>query len=389
MDRLPGADQNALVLSAGGARGAYQAGVLRGVVEIGKLSGQRCPFSIFAGTSAGALNCAALTAFADDFAGAVTKLVELWSSVTTSQIFRVDLRSYGAIGLRWVRDLSLGGLMRANRVQSLLDTSPLRALIQTELPFARIGEMIDAGQVKALAVSATNMHTANGVTFVQAGPSLKLWQRPLWVSERATIGADHVLASGAIPIFFPAVRIGERYFSDGGIRNTAPLRPAIQLGARRILAVGVRREKGAAEEARHRAAGPPSIGQVAGVLVNTVLLDAIEIDVERIERVNRFIAASPTDAPAAAFSPIDAVWISPSVDLGELAASHVHRIPRTVRHLLHGLGSEESTSALASYLMFVPDYCRALIALGQADAWRQRDRIEALLVDATPAEQVR
>ncbi len=367
--------RTALVLSGGGARGAYQVGILRGLVDLG-LFDERPPFDIVVGASAGAINAATLAAFADRFAEAVRTLQEVWSGLHPQQVIRTDLRSLSGIGARWVRDLSFGGVFGHVTPKSLLDTAPMRELLARWIPFARIDTTLARGMLRALVVLATDLYTAQGVVFVHGAPDVELWQRSRYRVERAHIGVEHLMASGAIPVFFPSVEIEGRHFGDGCIRNTSPLSPAIHLGADRIVAIGVRGPDRGTLPADTAAHLPPTIAQIAGVLLDAVMLDAIEVDIEHSERVNTSVLAAGSDTRSP-FRWIDILWLSPSRAIGEIAAEMTHRLPRIVRYLMRGLGTEESTRELASYLLFDGGFCGRLIDLGRADVAARADEIRA------------
>ncbi len=357
----------ALVLSGGGARGAYQAGVLLGLSKLGVVPENGFPFDILVGSSAGALNAGLLASQADHFGVGVSTLERVWSGLEPQKVFRTDLRSLGGIGARWVRDLSFGGMLRRVSPKSLLDTAPLRDLLEDEIPFRRIGENIASGALRALAIPATNLYTADGVVFVQTRPEIALWERVRWSIERTEIRVDHLLASSAIPIFFPSIEIDGRHFGDGSIRNTAPLSPAIRLGADRIVAIGVRQPGQLPEGPGADRPKPPSVAQIAGALLDAVMLDAMEVDVEHSERVNRSVLAYPTGSSEHPFRTIDVLWLSPSRTFGEIAAEHRGSIPGVVSYLMRGLGEDEQTEELASYLLFDPTFCTRLVELGVAD----------------------
>ena len=251
----------ALVLSGGGARGAYQAGVLQGLAELG-LAVSAEGFDILVGSSAGAINGAMLAAQADDFPGAANRLAEVWSAIEPQHVFRTDLRSLGGIGARWFRDLSFGGAMRRVGPKSLLDTAPLRELLREWIPFEAIDGHVHQGQLRAFALPATDLYTADGVVFLDAPAEVPLWKRGRWSIERARIRVEHVMASSAIPVFFPSVEIEGRHFGDGSVRNTAPLSPAINLGADRILAIGVRQPSTETGRVRKVAASDASVSSL-------------------------------------------------------------------------------------------------------------------------------
>jgi len=365
----------ALVLSGGGARGAYQAGVLRGLLDEGVLGANGAAIDVLVGSSAGALNAAMLAAHADDVPEGVQRLGDLWSNLEASQVFRTDLRSLGGIGMRWVRDLSFGGILRQTGVKSLLDNAPLRELLASSIGFERIRDNVAQGVLGALAVPATDLYTADGVVFLDSLPDVPLWRRGRWRVERTAIGVDHLLASSAIPIFFPPIEIEGRYFGDGSVRNTAPLSPAINLGAERIVAIGVRQPN--VETGKRTHTHPPSIAQVAGALLDAVMLDAIGTDVEHSERVNSSLIAVPSDVPDHPFRWLDVLWLSPTKHFSDIAAEFAERIPPTVRYLMRGLGNDEETTELASYLLFDAEFCKRLIQLGREDVLMRREEIRA------------
>jgi NTE family protein len=379
--------KTALVLSGGGARGAYQVGVLRGLVELGVLPVGRSGFPILVGSSAGALNAGAIATFSDRFAYGVERLEGVWRDIQPDQVFRTDLRSLGSIGFRWVRDLSFGGALRGVRAKSLLDTAPLAELLSRRLSLDRLDGILEEGALEALAVLATDLHTSSGVVFLQAGPGLPSWSRQRWRVERTRIGVEHLMASSAIPVFFPSIEIGGRYYGDGCIRNTAPLSPAINLGADRIVAIGVRgpaRDEGKGT----RPHSAPSIAEIAGVLLDAVMLDAIEVDVEHSERVNCSVLACPTGDPENPFRWIDVLWIRPSQSCGDIAAQLSDRIPPIIRYLMRGLGPDEATTELASYLLFDSVFCGRLLELGRADVHAERARIADFFEGRKPARSV-
>ena len=378
--------RTALVLSGGGARGAYQTGVLQGLLEHGFLSAGASSFDILVGSSAGSINSAMLAAYADQFDRGIRTLVQIWSKIEPQNVFRTDITSLGRIGVRWAWDLSFGGATRHVQPKSLLDTAPLRKLLSQKVPFGRIDGNVERGALRALAVPATDLYTSNGVLFVHAAPDVQLWTRRRWSIERARIQVDHLMASAAIPIFFPSVLIDGRHFGDGSIRNTAPLSHAINLGADRIVAVAVREPGKPSAPPRRKGQGPPpTIAQIAGVLLDAVMLDAIEVDVEHSQRVNTSVVGCPTRDRHAPFRYVDVLWISPSQDFGQLAAELSDRIPGVVRYLLRGLGSDDAVTELASYLLFDTVYCERLIEAGRGDVAAERDRISEFFAKAPDA----
>jgi NTE family protein len=381
------AGRTALVLSGGGARGAYQVGVLHGLVQLGLIGSRPSPFDVLVGSSAGAINVGMLAAYADELAAGVERLVQVWSAITPQSVFRTDIRSLGSIGARWAWDLSFGGALRRSQPKSLLDTAPLRALL-ADIPYARIEANVANGALYAAAVGATDLFTSNGYLFVHGRPNIPLWQRSRWRIERAMLGADHLMASSAIPIFFPSVRIGRRYFGDGCLRNTAPLSPAINLGADRVVAIGVQ-GPGRPEPPTAKRLAPPTIAEIAGVLLDAVMLDSIETDVEHSARINRSVLSCRSGDGTNPFRHIDVLWIAPSQDFGAIAAELVQHVPPILRYLMRGLGTDESITELLSYLLFDAAYTTRLIGLGRDDAIAARHEIDQFFTNRTVARGAR
>lgn len=366
--------KTALVLSGGGSRGAYQAGVLVGLAELGFLHGPS-PFDILVGASAGSINAAILAAYADRVHEACAEMDQVWRRLRAHQVFRTDFRSMARIAYSWVRDLTFGGLIGGVSAKALLDTAPLPGLLK-RIPLENIDGHIAAGRLDALAIVATDYYSSHGVLFVQGRSDVPTWRRARYHLEATQIGIPHLMASSAIPFFFPTVEIGGRHFGDGCIRNTTPLAPAIRLGADRILAVGVRE---AASIAANPAPGlpKPSPALIAGVLLDAVMLDAVETDVHHCRRINEAVGSGERG-----FRPVEVVWISPSVPIGPMAARLSDRIPWLVRYLLGGLGNREATHELASYLLFHRDFTSRLMDLGRADVRALEPQLRAFFAGA-------
>ena len=365
--------RTALVLSGGGARGAYQVGVLQELVAQGFLPRGHAGIDVLVGSSAGAINTAAVAAWADDLHEGLARLEQIWSEIHPSQVYRTGMTSLGRTGARWAWDLSFGGATRHVQPKSLLDTAPLRTLLGERIAFSRIAANVAQGHIAALALIATDLHTSHGVIFLAAPPDTPGWSRTRWRIERTAIRVEHLLASSAIPIFFPSVEIAGRYFGDGSIRNTTPLSPAINLGADRIIAIGVSGPP--PDTASTRPREPPTVAEVAGVLLDAVMLDAIEVDVDHSERVNTSVLHSPISRADGPFRKVDVLWIRPSHLVRQLAQELIHRMPAVVRYLLRGLGSDSAVTELASYLLFDSAFCGKLIELGRQDVAAERERI--------------
>jgi NTE family protein len=400
-----------LVLTAGGARGANQAGVLKRIGELPGLRAEPSPFRIVAGASAGAINGAMVAALAGHFREATTALAGVWTRLEVRDVFRPDLPAFLKTGLRLVADLGLGGLLGGGRVQSMLDTTPLRGLLERVLPLEGIGDAIRRGHLYALAVTATSYHSGRSFTFIQGRPGHPLWMKSRRVTLPVEIGLDHVCASAAIPIVFPPVRLTcdgrPLWFGDGGLRLVNPLSPAIRLGASRIMAVGVRSQAAAASLSRAEqlaadtepSVARPPLAQICGVFLNAIFLDHLDTDLDHLRRMNELIAAYGGEVAAAAsgvqepMRMVAPLVVSPSHDLAIVAKAMSHRMPRVVRYALDGLGTPDAESAdLMSYLLFDHAYTRALVDIGYQDAAARIDEIEEFVrggETAVGAEPVR
>ncbi|MFO0673641.1 MAG: patatin-like phospholipase family protein [Polyangiaceae bacterium] len=373
--------RHSLVLTGGGARCAYQAGALLGIAEI--TGARTLPFPILAGTSGGSINAAFLASRADDFQGAARGLCDLWTTIRASDVFRTDVSALTKTGVGWLSDLALGGFIGSGHAQSLLDTAPLRAFLARHLDTERLARGVARGDVRALAVTATDYHTGTAVTFFDGDASLVGWTRTNRLAVRARVTVDHIMASSAIPVFFPPVVLDGAFFADGCIRMGTPFSPAIRLGADRVLAIGIVRRSHTPDpfDLRHGEAplAPPTHADVAGTLLGALFLDALEADFERLERINRTLALiAPTLRDAQALRRVPATMLLPREDIGALAARTEKDLPLMLRHLLEGLGvGTESGAALLSYLAFDAPYTTRLVDAGYEDARAAEDTIRA------------
>ena len=375
--------QSALVLSGGGARGAYQVGVLRYIARQRPLT----HFPILTGVSAGAINASFLAARSDSYDSAVDALADQWLSLSTDRIFRTDVVSLLGNAVRVLLNLGSGGSELAPRVQGLVETTPLRNFLAGLIDEEAVAHNIAEGRLRALAVSATAYDTGRTVTYVQGEPWLQMWERIRRRAVHGQVTLDHVMASAAIPLFFPAVDVGGRYFGDGSLRQSHPLSPAIHLGADRILAISSRWRPPAAEPLHTEDPVYPPAAKVIGLLLNSIFLDNLDVDAERLRRINYLLARVPESRRwLLSERPVRLLVLRPSSDIGRVARHYEASIPRSLRYLLRGLGTRKiSSSDLVSYLMFESEYLAHLIELGERDAERNWFKIRRFL-DAGEAD---
>jgi NTE family protein len=382
----------ALVLTGGGARAAYQVGAIRALAEI--VGPGPLPFDVLSGISAGAINEAVLAAGAENFMRSAEQLSATWASLTPDRVYRTGPVRLATIGTHWIRDLSFGGLFGKSGINYLLDPTPLRELVAHGIPLGRMRKHLRSGRLRGVAVSATNYHTGNGVTFFEGAQDLKPWTRTNRIGVRARITTDHIMASAAIPVFFPPVHIDGSFYGDGCVRMHYPMSPAIHMGADRIVAVSQRWQRPPSEtaerEARDKTATMP-LSEIAGVLLNAVFLDLLDSDLERLDRVNRTLALVPRDKLKNGdldIRPIPALVLRPSRDLGQMAEDQYRRFPPTLRYLLKGIGATGSAGEdLLSYLAFEPVYVSRVMELGYGDTMARRDEIEEFLLEDVGKKQ--
>lgn len=372
----------ALVMSGGGARAAYQVGLLR---TLARRHPELAP-AILTGVSAGAINAASLAANTGPFPQKVEELVSVWSELTTENVFHVETGVLVANALRSALKLASGGFVRGGYVRSLVDTAPLRALLTRVCRAGPDGRLpgiaanLESGALHAIAITAASYSTGQSFTFVQ-GREVAAWQRAHRRSVLADIDVEHVMASSALPIFFPAIEIGGQWFGDGGMRLTAPLSPAVHLGARKIIAISTRYARTRAEADVPVVDDYPPPAQVLGVLFNAIFLDQFDADALTLERVNTLIAALP-DERRTGLRPLRLLVLRPSRDLGKLANEHEPDLPRAFRFMTRGLGTRETRSNdMLSLVMFQRDYIARLVELGERDAEARASEIEAFLAE--------
>ena len=379
-----------LLLTGGGARAAYQVGVLEALAELrrgARRSGN--PFPVITGTSAGAINAAALACGTADFDRAVSHIAEVWRDFRPEQVYRTDpLTLLDAPG-RWRMLMGLARLLarwRRRQPRSLLDNAPLAELLARLVPLERLPALMAAGHLRALAVTASSYNTGEHVTFYQSARPMQPWVRSQRRAVPGLVTHAHLLASSAIPFVFPSTPIARgdhvEYFGDGSMRQSAPIAAAIHLGAERILVVGAGRMREPVDAAGPNTfGGEPSLAQIAGHALSSIFLDALAVDVERAERINQTLALIPEEARRhTQLRPVQLLVISPSERVDVIASRHVGALPGVVRrafgHHNGGNGTSAAQSAaLASYLLFDSGFTRELMALGRADTLARRDEV--------------
>ncbi len=361
------------MLAGGGARAAYQVGVLKAIRDL-LPQPEHNPFPILCGTSAGAVNAATLAVFADNFDQGVQNLLEVWENMRAHLVYRCDPLSIARTAARW---LSVMMLLSRTSPRSLLDNTPLAAMLSRRLDFGRIQENIDSGALYSVSVTCSGYASGQSVSFYQGGPDVGAWERTHRLGCATPLRVEHLMASSALPFIFPAVMINREYFGDGSMRQIAPISPALHLGADRVMVIGTGRQS--SEEPRVGGSTYPSLAQIAGHAMNSIFLDSLNVDIERLQRINRTIALVPADVLRDSGNPlrkIEVLVISPSQPIERFAPLYLEELPRTLRFVLRGIGAMRSNgSNLASYLLFERGFCRALIDLGYQDTFERRGEV--------------
>lgn len=365
----------ALMLPGGGARGSYQVGVLKGIMEINPHDA--APFPIITGTSAGAINAAVLASYANDIKYGTSRLEKFWTSIHCDDIYRTDALTITKTILKVVGSI-LFGSFGLKGPRSLLDNTPLSELLHKQLHLSQIQEHIDAGYLDGVAITASSYATAVAISFYQATSLIEQWHRTRRFGLSDTIAVEHIMASTALPFLFPAQLIDKEYYGDGGLRMTAPLSPAIHLGAQKILVIGTRDESPIPTPTE--VTEYPSMGELGGYMLDTIFMDRLMDDLNRLRRINRTLSLLSGDKQKEThLKHIQTMIIKPSVDVRDVTEAHAKDIPRPVRTLLKIIGGWGKDWRMPSYLLFEPGYTKALIALGYQDALDKREEIVEFL----------
>lgn len=365
----------ALLLSGGGARAAYQVGVLKAIAEIVPADSAN-PFPIICGTSAGSINTVAMASYAANFHLGVERTVDVWSNFQLHHVFYADGKNLIKRILGWMwSQIGLG--KHHQGPSSLLDNSPLRALLNKYISFERIEKAIESGDLHAYCLTACSYTSGESTTFFDGHSSIKAWRRTHREGTREQMSIDHLMASSAIPVLFPSVKLGAEYFGDGSMRQISPISPALHLGAEKVLVIGLRKESelGLREPPKYR----PSLAQISGYVMDTLFLNSLYSDLERMERINRTLKEKNQSA-GDKLKIVEHLIISPSEDIANIAIKHFKQLPRGFQIALGFLGMKKGNSRrFISYLMFIEGFCNELIELGYRDAMAQHDKLEEFL----------
>lgn len=363
-------------LTGGGARGAYQAGALQGIAEILKeqrLTGRSNPLQYWSAVSAGSINAAACVAGIHDLRGTTERVASLWQNICPDEVYLSDFASLSSNGIKWIRDLAFGNLIKSKLAHSLLDTAPLWDLLKKSMDYEVIDRNIAKGYAKGLACTAYSYRDNRTVTFLQTKDPCS-WDKPKRYSRNEKIRNQHVIASCAIPLLFPSVKVDGEYFADGSFRNTTPVSPLIHMGAKKLLVIGVR---GTGEFSEMMYPHEPTIAKVAGSILNSLFFDTTDLDLERVSHLNEMVTAMKKDivTKRSDYSTIDIHLIRPSRDISKIAEQKFKNFPRMLKFMIGGLGPRHESAELASYILFVPEFTRELVSLGYEDVMKSKAKL--------------
>ncbi len=366
-----------LVLQGGGARGAYQVGAIRAMAEISRR--RRIPFPVISGASVGAINAAPLAAMAGDYQRAARQLERLWRGLSCDKVYNTHPAAIAASSARWLWTIAFGGLGIGDPV-ALLDNAPLGNLLEKSFNTKGVARNLRSGALQALAISASSYGEGSSVTFFQADERAVGWKRSRRFGVGDTITHHHLLASSSLPFVFPAIAVDGNYYGDGALRLSAPLSPAIRLGAERLLVVGVR--DNVVEPPNHRGEDYPTIGVMTGHALDIIFNDDLDADIERLERINRTVGVlDDGQRETLGLKTIDIKILQPTADLRAIAQRHAHEMPRSIRLLFKSIGAWGSDGRLVSYLLFEPGYIGDLIDLAYSDTMARKDELEPWLAE--------
>lgn len=365
-----------LVLTGGGARAAYQVGAICALAEI--VPTMSIPFPVLSGTSAGGINIAYLASHAAHWPQAAKDLRSLWHSLHLQRICRTDGFSLGAIAMSWISRTILGGRVGTRRnANFLLSTQPLRELLGEVVDFEKMRHSISTGHLQGVSFTATHYFEGRSISFFEAANDVEEWRRSNRAGIRVPLNVEHVMASSAIPVFFPPIVIDDTAYGDGCLRQTTPLSPAIHLGADRLLCIGIRPERRG--ESKSKRTTKPSLAQIGGEMMNALFLDSLESDIERMLRINQSMSAMDEDTRRKHFGTLRQIPIlslRPSRDLAEVLPKLLHTFPAGMRYLLKGIGTTDTDGGeLLSYLAFESECVDPLMELGYHDTMAKRQEI--------------
>jgi NTE family protein len=369
---------NGLVLSGGGARSAYQVGVLRAISEITQF--KKNPFKIITGLSAGAINGTWLASRTENFDQVTNSMWDAWASITMEQVFKTSSLSMGLIALRWLKDRAIGSMQTHNHISYLLDTSPLFDFLRKNIDFEALNRNLKSDDIYGFSVISANYHTGQSTAFFSGDQKIKSWEALNRLSIRTEIQVEHVMASSAIPIFFPPIRVGEYFYGDGMVRLTSPLSPAIHMGAEKLLVIGIRGPSSQSDNPDDPS-DKISVGEVAGTILNGMFFDCLDSDIACMQKMNRILLTmSPEDrkaeADAGELRHIPLLSLNPSEEVAVSNQCELSRLPLALIYMLRGLGvTEDKGRDLLSYLAFEPKYMKQLLELGYEDTLKKRAEV--------------